>query len=148
MESCVANFFGITQNLIVPNISWGLGIHECDLLIISKSGYATEVEIKISLADLIKDKKKWHNHDSPKIKYLYFAIPDYLEKNIKHIPEHAGILTVNTSTTRFICSVLRKPEINNKYKFSDREMYKAARLGAIRVWSLKRKINALLGWSK
>jgi len=37
MELAVANFFGINSNIIVPNISWGVKIHECDLFIIKKS---------------------------------------------------------------------------------------------------------------
>ena len=46
------NFFNYRANLIVPNISWGLGLHECDLLVLTSSGYATEIEIKVSKADL------------------------------------------------------------------------------------------------
>jgi hypothetical protein len=51
MEVELGRYFNYRQNIIVSNVSWGLGIHECDLLIITKSGYATEVEIKVSLSD-------------------------------------------------------------------------------------------------
>lgn len=94
VELAVVNYFGARKNLIVPNVSWGFkGLHyEADLVVISKSGYAIEIEIKVSRADLIKDKKKWHSHDCKKFKKLYFAIPKKLLKDIEHIPEKAGIL--------------------------------------------------------
>lgn len=61
LEIAIMEYFGIRQNLIVPNVSWGMnGLHECDVLILSKAGYATEVEIKISKPDLLKDRDKKH----------------------------------------------------------------------------------------
>lgn len=42
------------RNTVVPNAYWGLGLTwEADLLVISKAGYLTEVEIKVSKADLL-----------------------------------------------------------------------------------------------
>ena len=32
--------------------------------------------------DLKKDLEKWHKHSNNKIKYQYFAIPEYLKKHI------------------------------------------------------------------
>lgn len=52
MEIAIANLFDIRKNIIVPNISCGLGIHECDLFIVRNSGYCIEVEIKRSEQDL------------------------------------------------------------------------------------------------
>lgn len=48
MQYAIANALGFRQNIIVPNVSWGAGLHECDLLVISKYNWATEIEIKIS----------------------------------------------------------------------------------------------------
>jgi hypothetical protein len=73
VEEAVARMFGIRQNIIVPNISWGMGLHECDLLIIRKSGYAVEVEIKVSRWDLRKDLKKTHGHQSGRIREFYLC---------------------------------------------------------------------------
>jgi len=142
MEYIIANHFGIRTNLIVPNVSWGLGIHECDLLICTKSGYCTEIEIKISAADLKKDKEKQHGHNSDKIKYLYFAIPDYLntEEIISHIPERAGILTIRNNGKRFVVLHEREPQRNVKAtKLTTQEQYEMARLGSLRIWGLKNK---------
>ena len=137
MEVAISKYFGIRKHVIVPNVSWGLGLHECDLLILSNSNYATEVEIKISLADLKKDKEKRHGHRSKKIKYLYFAIPSKLAKHIEYIPLRAGVLVVN-SKGKVFC--IAKP-VHNKgcRKFEQREVNKMLELGIMRTWKLKEK---------
>ena len=58
MEIALARFINPRVNLVVPNVSWGFFNHECDLISISKSGFATEYEIKVSKSDLKADKKK------------------------------------------------------------------------------------------
>ena len=142
IEIAVAIYFNIRVNLIVPNISWGLFLHECDLLILTPAGFAWEIEIKITKADLIKDKEKKHKHYNSKIKSLYFAIPDYLKHCIEYIPKRAGIILVNE---RLHCETFRKPETNkNARKFSLNERYHMARLGSMRIWRLKKKIQSLL----
>ncbi len=145
MECILANYLDYRTNLIVPNVHWGMNMHECDLLVLSQAGYVTEVEIKISKADLKADAKKVHGHRCSRIKKLFFAIPTYLEDCIEHIPERAGIITVRPKDdnvwTR--CRTIREPEINKAApKMSDRDRYKIARLGALRIWGLKRKIFA------
>ena len=136
METALARHFNPLINLIVPNISWGMFNHECDLLVVTKAGYAWEIEIKISLSDLKKDKLKRHNHQDHfnRIKYLYFALPYYLEKHIEHVPKRAGIIIVGKD---LFCRKIKKPVKNSDYKFTAEDRYKVARLGAIRVWSLK-----------
>lgn len=144
MEVVVASFFGIRQNLIVPNVSWGLDIHECDLLVVTQAGFCYEIEIKISRADLIKDKAKRHGHVNGKIKRLYFAIPDSLLKDIEHVPERAGIISVYRGRydNRLLCDVVRAPVQNkNARSLSDTEKFQVARLGALRIWGLKRKLT-------
>jgi len=139
IETAVANYFNIRTNLIVPNISWGMFLHECDLLVVTPAGFAWEIEIKVTRADLIKDKDKHHGHYNRKIKDLYFAIPDYLEYCIEYIPDRAGIIIVNE---RLRCKTVRRPILNkNPYKFSIEERYKVARLGSMRIWGLKKKLT-------
>lgn len=140
IECAVANFFGIRRNLIVPNTSWGMNIHECDLLILSNSGYATEVEIKISKSDLKKDKEKSHGHQSDLIKRFYFAVPEKisLEFIYEHIPERAGVIHVSQ---RGRCIIRKQCRYNNKAKkFNTEGRLAMARLGTMRIWSLKNKI--------
>ena len=157
MEIALMEYWGAYTNLIIPNIYYGMGIyHECDLLVLTNSGYATEIEIKVSKQDLKKDLEKTHRHHSNKIKCLYFAIPEKLVDCIEYIPKHAGILKVSEGFVSTgigeetewskIVEEIRKPTIGtNSYKFSDKERYKLARLGAMRILSLKKKIHKLRG---
>lgn len=158
MEIALAAHFNHRQNLIVPNVHWGFFIHEIDLLVVTKAGYAYEVEIKVSKADLVKDKDKRHQHHDSRgrIKYLYFAIPGKLVSEISHIPARAGIVTVKKymatwgrygtggyekyEKEAYDCQVIRQPETLGAYKFSDSERYAIARLGALRIWSMKDKL--------
>ena len=154
MEAAVARHLNPRINLIVPNVHWGMNIHECDLLVITKAGYAWEVEIKVTKADLKKDAEKWHGHYDDRIKALFFAIPDYLEDCIDLIPKRAGILIVSSGDL-----VSRKISGRNytwprqvkrlrdavpnlaAQPFSDEDRYKVARLGALRIWRLKEKLH-------
>lgn len=152
IELAVANHFDWRKNIIVPNISWGLGLHECDVLIMSKSGYLTEVEIKISFSDLKKDFAKPHGHNSNgKIKYLYYAMPTKLaerEDVISMIPEYAGILRCNpidnprSPMNGFVnCSCAKEATArSNARPLSEQERFDLVRLGAMRIWNLKRHI--------
>ena len=140
IEIAVANFLNYRVNLIVPNIWWGLNFcYELDLISVSKAGYATEVEIKVSLSDLKKNKlKKEWAHCDKRIKYLFFAIPDYLyDKAVEHIPENAGILTVNQNLKVDIKKVAKQ---NKALKLTQKEILKLQHLSAMRIWALKKKI--------
>ena len=143
IEICLARYFDYRANLIVPNISWGMDIHECDLLVVRKSGYGVEVEIKVSKSDLIKDLSKRHHHHDRlgRISEFYFAIPDYLQPYIEFIPEHAGIIIVNKTDYGTTCRTLRKPKPNvTRRKFTDKEISKIGHLGSMRIWNLKRAL--------
>ena len=138
IEIAVASYLNVRTNLIVPNISWGMFLHECDLLVLTPAGYAWEIEIKTTRSDLIKDKKKRHGHRNGKIKYLYFAMPDYLEHCVEHVPERAGVILVND---KLRCRTHRRPKFNKSaYRFSQDERYQVARLGSMRIWGLKKKL--------
>jgi hypothetical protein len=144
IEIAVVNYFKPRANIVVPNVSWAFSHYEMDLLVITQSNYAYEIEIKTSKADLINDKKKKHTHDCDKIKYLFFAIPESLIQYKEHIPEDAGI---------FICTenyygggvrdtrLYRKPKKRYQYELSLGERYGIARLGYLRMWDLKKKVN-------
>lgn len=146
MEEKLARYFNPRQNIIVPNVSWGFYIHECDLLVLRKSGHLLEIEIKVSKADLKKDVEKSHEHIDyyDRVRELWFAIPDYLQDCIEYIPERAGILILSKNHdwgTYLNCKELRRPKINTKAKkLYENEKLALARLGTMRIWSLKRKI--------
>ena len=86
MEKLIYTYFENSSLVIVPKISgnnWRLDTeadpmiwknivnHECDMLIVTKNRYLTEVEIKISLSDLKADFKKEHQHKDENIKNLW-----------------------------------------------------------------------------
>ena len=157
MEIVLARHFDPLVNLVVPNVSWGFeGCHELDLAVMTKAGCLYEVEIKISLSDLKADAKKSHGHRNKKIKYLYFAIPEYLvEKGLQHIPPRAGVLVVKWQEEQkrsrrlreipghWYVEQIRPPEPNGNYKLSPEQKFKIARLGALRIWPLKNNIEGL-----
>jgi len=139
IEVYVAEFFNIRQHMIVPNISWGLGIHECDLLIVTKAGFANEVEIKVNKYDLKKDQKKWHGHRSNLIRRLFFAIPQTLLEFKDFIPERAGIIEVSKYFPN--CRLLRPAKINkNARKLSQDQINHIGRLASMRIWSLRQAL--------
>lgn len=146
VEIAVANYFGTRQNLIIPNVSWGFSglYYEADLVVVTKAGYAKEIEIKVSRADLIKDKEKRHNHDCRKFKELYFAIPKKLLKDIEHIPERAGILVCEKveykSEYYYRAHLERVAKANGGEKLTLTDKYELARLGTLRIWNLKKKL--------
>lgn len=147
IEESLSRYFDFRKNIIVPNISWGLGVHECDIFVIRPSGYATEIEIKISKSDLLVDAKKTHHHSSVKIREFYYAIPIKLLECINDIPLHAGILVCerNENNNIVYSKLHRKAKINtDSRKLTDKEILKASHLGTMRIWSLKRKIIKLL----
>lgn len=147
MEYALAVAYDYRRNLVVPNVHWGMQLHECDLLLLTEAGYATEIEIKISMADLRKDKEKKHGHRSGgRIKKLIFAMPHKFmskaEEIERHVPGQAGIVFVEWDDKDGWPRVHthRQPIADNKARaFTQRERYRLARLGALRIWNLKRK---------
>lgn len=152
MEVGISKYFGVRQNIIVPNISWGFMNHEADMFVVKKSGYASEIEIKRTKADLIADFKKPHRHiDSlNRIQELYYAFPESIYNTCKDIiPDGAGILTCDkwyndmSRIKKWVVTVRtkRKPTKNKSArKLTDKERLKIAHLGTMRIWSLKEKI--------
>ena len=146
IEIAMMQYLGIRQNLIVPNVSWGIAnLHECDLLALSKSNYATEIEIKISKADILKDKEKLHGHRHNHIARLYFAVPvDLTDYALFHIPDRAGLYSVSRNSNHaygYKIELVRQCKRNTKaVKWSDNERFQLARIGALRILGLKKKV--------
>jgi len=150
IELALTNQYGpfyCRRNLVIPNISWGMNFrHELDLLVISPAGYATEVEIKVSLNDLRRDAIKKHGHKSERIKYLFFAMPAFLAENQKaqsFVPAHAGIILVRENGK---CGCIREAQTQDTRPWSQEEMAKLYRLGALRIWSLKKRLKREEAW--
>ena len=137
IEIAVSKYFGIRQNIIVPNVSWGFhGIHELDLAVLTSSGYLSEVEIKISKSNLKADKHKRHGHKSKWIKKFWFAVPEKLKNDaLYEIPERAGLLVVSDNGK---VTEVRKPVTNAPFrKLELKDQLAIARLGCMRIWGMK-----------
>ena len=159
MEKLIYWYFEKNSLVIVPKVSgnnWWLDTeadpviwknivnHECDMLIVSKNQYLTEVEIKISLSDLKADFKKEHQHKDENIKNFYYAFPEEMkEKAIKLIPEEAGILIAvkkhsNSGYEYRDIECYRKPKINKEAKpINDIVLSRIYRLGYLRYWNYR-----------
>lgn len=156
IEIALMKFFDIRKNIIVPNCYWGLYFskklrlnHEADLVILSKSNLATEVEIKVSLQDLKNDfkKSKWKSYKksgntiNPIFSKMFFAIPETLyEKSKNIIPANIGIITITEEEHKV--KIIRKAKMNpKKVKWPDELKIKLLRLGCLRILGLKQKIK-------
>lgn len=138
-------YFNFVKNDVLINISWGFLPHEADMLIVSKTGYVREIEIKRSHADLKNDFKKKHTHSSPIINKFYYAVPEKLiEKTKALLLEHnreAGIISF--SEKKKINIVVEAPNLK-KRKITTEERLKLLRLGNMRIWKMHKyfdKIN-------
>jgi hypothetical protein len=152
MEVAIANYFGIRTHIVVPNVSWGFFTHECDLFLIRKSGFGFEVEIKRSKSDMMADFKKNHGHIDRKnrIVQLYYAFPiELLPKVEALVPKECGIITVEyygdgikeyRGYARMHREAKRK---KGAKKLTTAEQLKIARLGTLRIWTLKEKLNLI-----
>lgn len=150
MEVAIAKMFGIRTHIIVPNISWGFGIHEIDLMVITKSGYAKEIEIKRSKSDFLADFKKGHNHidKQKRISEFFYAFPsDLVDKCIDLVPENAGIIVCsrhkNYKGVEIVIAHIKRQAkwIKDSRKLTVEEQLKVARLGCMRIFNLKEKLN-------
>jgi hypothetical protein len=151
IEVAIAKAYGVRKNIIVPNISWGFGgMHECDMFIVSKAGIVTEIEIKLTKADLLADFKKGHDHKDRqgRITYFFYAMPQTMYEKCKDlIPPDAGILSCYRSEwdeNKIYVSEKRKGiKRKNARKLTPEEQFKIAWLGTMRIWNLKEKLIKL-----
>jgi len=154
MEIELMSGLNFIQKVIIPNVKYGIcynnkELHECDLLVLSKSKYATEIEIKISKSDFKADFKKKHKHDHILIKNFYYAVPEELEEFAVDMIENnnpdAGLYVVKKSNWNggYFLSEVKKPSKQNCIKWPDELYYKLLRLGSLRIYNLKKNINIL-----
>ena len=118
-QIAVANYFEYRRNIIIP--SFFFHDYECDVFILSKSGYITEVEIKLNINDLKKDKnkRKWQCSSRQYIKRFYYAVPSTMIDETKSIiDERYGILSLqyNEPKQRCFAYLHKDAEILNKSK--------------------------------
>lgn len=145
IEVALARHFETNKNFCIPNVKWGWrGLsYEIDLMVITSSLYAYEVEIKVSAGDLRRDLKKYKWNYCQSQHYFrrsYFAVPAAMLKYRELVPEHAGILTVgyNSRATWFEVTEARVPVVDGlAKKVTEAELAQLGRLCMLRMWDLK-----------
>lgn len=134
--------------LLVPNVKWGFGLrYEADLLVMVPAKYLWEIEIKISMPDFRRDFQKRHQHDHGRVRQFFFAIPEsvYLANTaeiMQLLQPGVGLLVVYPSGL-VIIKVSSIDYNKAAAKLTLEEQFKLARLGALRVWTLKQKLLKL-----
>jgi len=143
IELAIAKYYDTRQHIIVPNFYINFGTsadHECDLIIIKRSGYAEEIEIKMSKSDLKADFKKKHGHVDERLQYLYYAMPIELYEQCEGlIPEYAGVFTITKYEDIGFARCVKSAPKKQCRKLTINEQLKIARLGVMRIWNLKQK---------
>jgi len=143
------------QCIVVPNISWGFGLAwEADLISVTPAGYATEIEIKVSVSDFRADSKK-RKHElirSSKISSFVYAMPkEIYEKAGVDVPEDYGIILIEPYKSRYlnderdghVAKWHRRPKKFNKTKIEGKQITELYRLGYLRMWDAKHVIKKL-----
>lgn len=162
IEQALVHFFDPRKQLaIVPNVTYGFfKTHEADLVVLSKSGYITEVEIKRSWSDFVADFSKHTNHFEGKVFHLYYAVPETIaSKVLDYINDHTwpepysdetlkkfygppvGVYTYDDFGN--IREARKAPDLSgftrsnqNEYKLYLEEQNKLMRLGCLRLWKV------------
>jgi hypothetical protein len=115
----------LAGKLIIPNVSFYYG--EADVLQISKAGYVTEFEVKISRSDFFADRKKVSKHnqyrtvfnkDLPATQglpnYFVYVVPERLNLQASDVPEYAGLYSVGDNTYGYLHTVKTPPRIHKE----------------------------------
>lgn len=148
MQIMLGKHFGI-KNICIPNVlmtgeyrpeiekleSWKKSskMYESDFIYITKSGYLTEVEIKVDINDFRSDFNKKVYHSSPLVSALYYAFPEELYKKYKdEIHDKtagiAGIIMVS-----YDCKVKAKaPKRKNIKALTDTQIKDFMRIGCMK----------------
>ena len=144
-------FFDWRKQLIVPNVSHGFFAGrrgECDLLVVSKARYLTEIEIKVNPYDLANELAKFKHGNrtsdspfGPLVKRYYIAAPVevWQKANGAVLPLGAGKIEIYIDHQRTPRGRLVQPSAYSKAArpLTDKEMIELLRLAYFRLWGSK-----------
>ena len=159
LQVLVARHADINRNFVIPNVSHSFFPWETDVLALSAAGYATEYEIKVSVADFKREwrKERWRSKSFLKVfrnrirRYVIVVPHEIADKCVPHIPDDlgAGVLSFEPQVDwkgnkHLAAHELIKPRINTKArKWTDSERIHLGELAAIRYWQQRRKAIGL-----
>ncbi len=147
--------FNFVKNLVVFNVNGSSSIlfldHECDVLVLSKSGYLTEIEIKRSWEDFKADfKKKYFHNSCGVIKRFYYCVSElFADKVVEYLKDNNvdcyGVIVYNEKgDIGFEYRMLHQSSdrISVHKLYIEQQLY-LAKLGSMRAIGLKEKILEL-----
>lgn len=113
-----------------------------DLVLVSKAGYATEIEIKVSRGDWRndRDKLKWmaHGWTRPHVSRFFYAVPGQLVQHVPSwVPADAGILAVHAGLGARGADQVREYRAARRYtarRLSDAQLAQIERAFYYRFW--------------
>ena len=164
IELCLRNsgWWNRRTDIMIPNLSWGMLNHEADFVVITKSGYLTEIEIKRSFADLKADFKKDIFHRDERVYRFAYCLPlSIKEKALKLFEEQYGKVAElyghdrnYNYTTKFYPYIIwynERGHLSVEPKKLDtrsgarklflEEIVTAGRLASLRYWDLANKVT-------
>ena len=141
------------NDIIVPNVSWGLLPYEADLLVVRKSGTTIEFEIKRSFQDFKKDFEKFHTHNAEIITYFYYVVPEkivdkvksYLMDKYQNPEDYPAVLTYTDEgyIGRMCYSEgdYGKEKHKHYVKITEEQKATLGRLASIRYWNIINEVS-------
>lgn len=148
IQKAVAALF--ERHTVIPNVY--LGGFELDMAIVSKDWYLTEVEIKVSRSDWMRDKekKKWVVEAKSKINYyrkrhkvtkFFYAVPEKLLKNIpEFVTPETGLISINqyidrrSGATMHVAKIVRQSKRLKQSRLNAKEINGLLRAMSFKVW--------------
>ena len=148
IELALVDFFGSRKFVMVPNVSFGLGLnYEADLMVLTPTDFLYEVEIKVTKSDMKADLKKHKAHSSIYVKRLYYAFPEnLLNTALEILPEEAGLFVAHTQNNGSVYVKLKRKPVDRKdcKPMPVIKQFQLARLGVLRMWVLKNMLYSKL----
>lgn len=136
------NLFDFTRYTSVPNVSYALLYSgEADLVCMSRGNVFHEVEIKISVADMKNEGKKYRSMYQNYIAYKWIAAPAEIVEyasELECIPKTWGIVSVSYDRGYFKTKKIRNPKRQNTEKVPESKIAAFYRTGVMRMWSNKK----------
>ena len=154
IEIAIMEHFDFSRHLIVPNVSNMMGLvpFETDMVVMTKANYVHGFEIKVSKSDLMADfKKEQHIHFDHrfrgkkglerwygKFKTFSYAVPEELKNcALEVIPDFTGLYIIDD---KMKLKQIKDSPILFNHKWTEKERIYLKRLGAMRIYNLKRTI--------
>lgn len=161
-EMIIRQEVSLRNEIAIPNSSWGMLPYEADLVVINKSGYMREYEIKRSFQDLKADFKKKCYHDAEQVYQFFYVLPISIkEKALElfrmHQSDEAYIKAFGVSTERYEAlptvlfyddegHIVDRTQFGGNLRGKHRKLFleeklTITRLLSIRYWCLRFKKN-------